>query len=355
MYQPKYTITNQVLKSISRIIEAHSLIVGAPLKPKWEAGLRYQALVRSVHSSTHLEGNPLTEQEVAQVLRGKEPKRTFRKRDILEVTNYRQVLEYIAQTHNDPRLKINEGTILQLHKLCVQGIEGMETQAGRYRSVENYIVAGPQRVVVYTPPSPEKVSDLMKGLVEWIEDAERKQVSPFILSALAHYEFESIHPFVDGNGRTGRVLSTLILYKMGYDTKSLFSLEEYFDAHPDEYYGNLGKIRRAYGENPDPDLTEWVEFFVHAIEVEMARVESEVKEYLTQEHLRRNLKRQEINARQFKAVITLQKRGSLQSHEYAQRLKCSRDTAVRDLRELVDKGLIEPQGSGPQRRYVLKP
>lgn len=354
MYQPKYTITNQTLKSISRIIEGHTLIVGTPLKPKWEAGLRYQALVRSVHSSTHLEGNPLTEQEVAQVLRGKEPKRAFRKRDILEVTNYRQVLQYIAQAHDEPGLKIDEDAILHLHKLCVQGIEGMESQAGRYRSVQNYIVAGPQRTVVYTPPPPEKVPGLMEGLVQWLVEAQRQQVSPFIVSAIAHYEFESIHPFVDGNGRTGRALSTLILYKMGYDTKSFFSLEEYFDAHPDEYYGNLGRIRKAYGENPNPDLTEWVEFFVHAIEVEMDRVESEVKVYLAQEHLRRDLKQQEINARQFKAVVYLQKRGSLQSHEYAQRFRCSRDTAVRDLRELMDKGLIEPQGAGPQLRYVLK-
>lgn len=354
MYQTKYTITNQVLNSISRIIEAHSLIVGAPLKPKWAAGLRYQALVKSVHASTHLEGNPLTEEEVSQVLRGKEPKRAFRKRDILEVTNYRQVLQYISETYKDPELKIDENTILHLHKLCVQGIEGMETQAGRYRSVQNYIVAGPQRTIVYTPPSPEKVPDLMRNLVEWIQDAEKKEVSPLIISAIAHYEFESIHPFVDGNGRTGRALSILILYRMGYDTRSFFSLEEYFDVHPDEYYGNLNRIRRAYAENLSPDLTGWVEFFVHAMEVEMAQVESGVKEYLVQERLRRDLKTQEINRRQFKAVRYLQKRGSIQSHEYAQAFSCSRDTAVRDLKELVDKGIIEPQGSGPQRRYVLK-
>ena len=354
MYQPKYTITNQILRSISRIIEAHSLIVGAPLKPKWEGGLKYRALVKSVHASTHLEGNPLTEQEVDQVLRGKELKRVFRKRDILEVTNYRQVLQYISETYKDPGLKVDEDTILHLHKLCVQGIEGMEIQAGRYRSVQNCIVAGPQRVIIYTPPSPEKVSDLMGDLVEWIQDAEKKEISHFIISAIAHYEFESIHPFVDGNGRTGRALSTLILYKMGYDTKSFFSLEEYFDTHPDEYYGNLNKIRRAYAENPSPDLTGWTEFFVHALEVEMAQVESEVKEYLNLEELKEGLKRHNINARQLRAVKYLQKRGQIQSHEYAERLKCSRDTAVRDLKELVDKGIVETQGFGPQLRYVLK-
>lgn len=354
MYEPKHAITHQLLKSISRIIEAHSLIVGAPLKPKWEARLRYQTLVKSVHASTHLEGNPLTEEEVSRVLRGKELKKTFRKRDILEVTNYREVLQYIVETRKDPGLKIDEHTILHLHQLCVQGIEGMETQAGRYRSVQNFIVAGPQRTIVYTPPSPEKVPDLMGNLVEWIQNAQKKEVSPLIISAIAHYEFESIHPFVDGNGRTGRALSTLILYKMGYDTKSFFSLEEYFDAHPNDYYGNLKKIRKAYAENPNPDLTEWVEFFVHALGVEMVQVESEVKEYLNLEEMRKGLKRHDINPRQFKAVIYLQRRGSLQSHEYAQAFKCSRDTAVRDLKELVDKGIIEPQGSGPQLRYVLK-
>ena len=86
----------------------------------------------------------------------------------------------------------------------------------------------------------------------------------------------------------------------------------------------------------------------------MAGVESEVKEYLNLEELKEGLKRRDINARQLRAVKYLQKRGQIQSHEYAERLKCSRDTAVRDLKELVDKGIVETQGFGPQLRYVLK-
>lgn len=355
MYQPIYSITNRILGSISRIVEAHALIVNAPLRPRWEAALKFEALVKSVHSSTHLEGNPLTEKEVSQVLRGKEPAKTFRKRDILEVTNYRKVLQHISDAFKDPGLQINEDTILHLHRLCVTGIEGMENQAGRYRSVQNFIVGGLRREVIYTPPAPKKVPGLMEDLAAWIQRAEMEGVSPFIISAIAHSEFESIHPFVDGNGRTGRALSTLILYKMGYDTKSFFSLEEYFDVHPAEYYGNLKKIRNAYSEPPDPDLTEWTEFFVHTLEMEMARVESEVKEYLQQEHLRKGLKQEEINPRQFKAVKYLQKHGHIQSHEYAKRFDCARDTAVRDLRELVDKGIVETRNSGPQLRYILKP
>ena len=353
MYEPKYEITNKILNSISRTVQAHALIIDAPLRPKWEAGLRFEALVKSVHSSTHLEGNPLTQEEVAQVLRGKEPKRAFRKRDILEVTNYREVLQYIGEMAKNRGLQITEDIILRLHKLCVQGIEGMENQAGRYRSVQNFIVAGPNRTIVYTPPPPEKVSHLMENLVDWIQHAAAEGVSPFIISAIAHYEFESIHPFVDGNGRTGRALSTLVLHGMGYDTKSFFSLEEYFDAHPDEYYGNLNRVRSSYSGNPNPDLTKWTEFFVHTLEVEMTRLEAEVKEYLSQERLRKDLKQENINSRQFKAVKYLQKHGQIQSHEYSERFDCSRDTAVRDLKELVDKGIIETQGSGPQLRYVL--
>lgn len=354
MYQPQYTITNKLLKSINRIVQAHSVIIHAPLKPRWEAGLRYHALVRSVHSSTHLEGNPLTEQEVDQVLQGKKPKRQFRKRDILEVTNYREVLRFISENYNDPKLVINELTIRHLHKLCVQGIEGMEKEAGKYRMVQNYIVAGAARPPVYTPPPAPDVPPLMKDLVEWIQDAEKNEISPFIISGIAHYEFESIHPFVDGNGRTGRALSTLVLYKLGYDTKSFFSLEEYFDTHPDEYYGNLQRIRRSYRESPNPDLTEWVEFFTHAVESEMTRVETEVKEYLLAENLRKDVRNQTVNPRQFKAVKYIQKHGSIQSHEYGKRFKCSRDTAVRDLNELVERNLVGIQGSGPQLRYVSK-
>ena len=354
MYQPKYTITNKLLKSINQIIQAHALIVNAPLKPRWEAGLKHRALVKSVHSSTHLEGNPLTEQEVDQVLQGKKTKRKFRKRDVFEVTNYHEVLQFISEAYNDPKLVINEAAIRHLHKLCMKNIEKMENEAGKYRMVQNYIVSGRDRQPIYTPPPAQDVPALMKDLVEWIQKAEQEEVSPFIISAIAHYEFESIHPFVDGNGRTGRALATLILYKMGYDTKSLFSLEEYFDTYPEQYYGQLNKIRKSYHESPHADLTEWTEFFVQAIGVEMKGVETEIKEYLQQEELRTHVKRQEINSRQFKAVKHLQKNGSLQSHEYAKRFKCSRDTAVRDLNELLERELIKTEGSGPQLRYVLK-
>lgn len=342
------------MKSINRIVQAHALIINAPLKPKWEAGLRYQALVKSVHSSTHLEGNPLTEQEVDQVLRGKKPKRQFRKRDILEVTNYREVLQFISDHYSDPKLVINESTIRHLHKLCVQNIEGMVKEAGKYRMVQNYIVSEASRKPIYTPPPAQDVPALMKNLVDWIQQAEKEELSPFIIAAIAHYEFESIHPFVDGNGRTGRALATLILYKMGYDTKSFFSLEEYFDTHPDEYYGNLKKIRSTYIENSNPDLTEWTEFFVSTIETEMTRIEAEVREYLEGEHLRKQLRDEEINPRQFKAVKYIQKNGSIQTHEYMEHLKCARDTAVRDLNELVERGILETQGAGPQLRYILK-
>ncbi|MDP3981441.1 MAG: Fic family protein [Chlamydiota bacterium] len=354
MYSPKYSISNKLIKSINKIVGAHALIMNARLKPKWEAGLRHQALVKSVHSSTHLEGNPLTQQEVDQVLRGKKPKRQFRKRDILEVTNYREVLQYISDTYKDPKLLIDEKTILRLHHLCVKGIEGMEKEAGRYRTVQNCIVAGVSRIPIYTPPPPRDVPKLMKELVEWIQDAEKNDVSPFIISAIAHYEFESIHPFVDGNGRAGRALATLILYKMGYDTKSFFSLEEYFDTHPDEYYGNLKKIRNTYIEKLNPDLTEWTEFFISTIEMEMTRIEVEVREYLEGEHLRKQLRHEEINQRQFKAVKHIQKQGFIQTHEYIERFKCSRDTAVSYLNELVERGILVIQGAGPQVRYVLK-
>ena len=88
--------------------------------------------------------------------------------------------------------------------------------ASRARSIQQ---SGRTRTPVYTPPRPEDVSDLMADLMDWIQRSDKEGISPLIISAVAHYQFESIHPFVDGNGRTGRALSTLILYKMGYDTK----------------------------------------------------------------------------------------------------------------------------------------
>jgi Fic family protein len=354
MYTPRYTITHAMLRSLSQISEAHALIMNAPLLPRWEAGLRRKALVQSVHSSTHLEGNPLTERQVADLLSGKDI--PARHRDIQEVLNYKKLIDFVNESCRQTGRVIDTQIILYMHRICLGGIPEQEEFAGKYRTTQNYVVkfnSNGTQEIVYVPPRPLKVPILLSELVDWINKAEKEDVSPFIISGVAHYEFESIHPFVDGNGRTGRALVTLILYKMGYDTKRLFSLEEYYDQEPAGYYGTLRTIRYDYSKEPDPDLTPWLEYFVDGIAKEFKRIEHQVKEYLNAERMRKRLIQVELNSRQLKAMTHLQKHGSITNLKYQEKFGVSPATAKRELGEMAGKGLIRQIGETGRGVYYV--
>jgi len=343
MYNPKYKISNKILKNLNRVSAAHNLIVNAPLIPKWEARLRKEAMIRSAHFSTSIEGNKLTLEEVKAIFEGKEV--YARARDKQEVINYKRVLEFIDK---EPELSIE--TIKEINRVNLKKID--EKNAGKFRNVQNYVVrerAG-KKEIMYTPPKASDVPKLTKDLVEWIDKSVKEEVSPIIIAGIVHYELVSIHPFIDGNGRTARALATLVLYKLGYDTKRLFSLEEYYDQDLASYYSALqsGQKHRN-GEN----LTYWLRYFSEGIANELTRIEKQILDVSRDKMLREKIGQLELNQRQIKAVAYLQKKGNIRRSEYVKLTKCSPKTAFNDLQEMVDKKLILQKGGGKYTFYVL--
>ena len=342
MYKPKYQISNKVLRNLNRISAAHNLIVNAPLIPKWEAKLRKEAMIRSAHFSTSIEGNKLTLDEVKAVFEGKEV--YARARDKQEVINYKKVLEFIGK---EPKLTIE--TIKEINRI---NLEKLDKNKGKFREVQNYVVrerAG-KKEIIYTPPKASDVPRLMNNLAGWINKAIETNVSPIIIAGIAHYELASIHPFVDGNGRTARALATLALYKFGYDTKRLFSLEEYYDQDLASYYSSLqsGQKHRN-GE----DLTKWLEYFSEGIANEMTRIEKQILDISKDKMLKEKIGQLELNQRQLKAVAYLQKKDKISRLEYVKLTKCSPKTAYNDLQEMLDKKLLKQKGGGKYTFYVL--
>lgn len=270
MFKPNFRRTDLLIEMIARIEVARDRILRAPIVPRWEAELRHEALVRSAHHSTSIEGNPLSLEEVTDLLAGRDV--LAHARDKQEVLNYADVLRYIGRHFLGQERSVTEETILRLHALVVRDILPPE-ENGRYRRVPVVVGVPATGEVIYRPPDWGEVPELMADLVAWLNDPEAVALMPVLEAGIAHYELVRIHPFTDGNGRTARALAALILAIRGFDTKRFFALDEYYNQDRASYYEALRSV--------DPqthDLTEWLEYFVQGIAVEMVRVERRVEE-----------------------------------------------------------------------------
>jgi len=270
MFEPNFQRTDLLIELITRIAVARDRILRVPIVPRWEAELRREALTRSAHHSTSIEGNPLSLDEVTDLLAGREV--LAHPRDRQEVLNYATVLGFIDRHFLGQAQTITEQTIKHLHTLVVQDILPAG-ESGHYRRAPVVVGVPATGKVVYRPPRWEEVPGLMAGLVAWLNAPQATALMPVLQAGIAHYELVRIHPFTDGNGRTARALATLILAQRGFDTKRFFALDEYYNQDRASYYAALRSV--------DPqtrDLTEWLEYFVQGVAVEMVRVERRVAE-----------------------------------------------------------------------------
>lgn len=217
MYSPTYSITNTILKNIGTIEACREVIRHAPLLPYYEKKFQNEALVRSVHYGTHIEGNELNLSQAERVVMGQQV--VARERDIQEVLNYRKAMDYIGE---HPKHEISDWLILHLHKLTVEKILPSE-QCGAYRSTQVVIRNSHTGDVAFRPPLATHVKEQVDALISYLNSTSSEDMHTVLKSGIVHYELVRIHPFIDGNGRVARALSTLILFQEGYDIRK-FSL-----------------------------------------------------------------------------------------------------------------------------------
>jgi len=257
-FEPLYTITPAVAKYLMRIEAAKEKVGMLPINPGVLASLRETAKLYTTHYSTMIEGNKLSSSEVKEVItkKGHFP---GRQRDEGEVKGYyaalMQVEQYAAQNH-----KITEKLIQHLHALVMSN--GREkVKPTPYRDGQNVIYDSASGAIVYMPPESKDVVKLMRQMVLWIN--ENSELPCPIIAAVAHYQFATIHPYYDGNGRTARLLTTLILHLGGYDLKGLYSLEEYYAKNLLGYYRaiSVGPSHNYYLGRKESDITDWIEYF----------------------------------------------------------------------------------------------
>lgn len=256
-FSPKYTITPKIIEAISSIEISRHEIIDLPITASMIASLRESARLASTHHSTAIEGNRLTSAEVSEVIKGG-AHFPNRKKDEDEVRNYYKALEIVEEFANNSD-SIKEKDIKLLHGISFEG----RKQPTPYRDGQNAIKSG--RLIVYIPPKAKDVPPLMTGLVQWIHNSVKEGIPIPFIAGLAHYQFATIHPYYDGNGRTARLLATLILHKYGYALKGIYSLEEYYARNLQAYYNALtvGSDEDYYeGHREEADLTGFLEYFV---------------------------------------------------------------------------------------------
>lgn len=239
--------------SLMRIEAARQSVQDLPITPSVLATLRETARFYSTHYSTMIEGNRLTQEQVAGVI-GQQQHFRGQERDEKEVLGYYAALEKAEQMATS-RVPVTEAHVRALHGLVMGG--GRRKAKGTpYRDGQNVIRDSRSRRIVYMPPEAKDVPFLMQGLVEWVASSQQDLLPCPLRAGIAHYQFATIHPWYDGNGRTARLITTLILHLGGYDLKGLYSLEEYYARDLSSYYEALTAAA---------DITCWTEYFCNGM------------------------------------------------------------------------------------------
>ncbi|HVS26890.1 MAG TPA: Fic family protein [Burkholderiales bacterium] len=331
-YQPKFTITPQLLTRVEEIAALRGWIVNAAVEVPWIPTLQKDTRARLAHSSTAIEGNPLTLEQVRAVEEGRELA-TVSTRDKREVLNYFAALRHLEK-HAKKSLITHED-VLKLHKIIAGNVMN-QGEAGRYRTTQ-------VRVGSYVPPPPEQVSGLMFEFLQWWNKTSGI-LSPVISSAIVHYRFEAIHPFADGNGRTGRALALWELYRRGFDTHHIFSVDEYYWENRPRYYAAL----RAVPQQGD-DLTSWLEYAAEGLLLTLQQVWKRVQGLSAQSKGKKLV----LRPKQEQLLQLLRERGSMSPKEIWDGLGVSKQGAIDLLRPLMEADLVKREGTRKSGRYLL--
>lgn len=373
MFRPKYTITNTTLKNVGIIEVAKEAIDEAPLVPAWEAKFKEDAVVRTVHYGTHVEGNDLTLQEAERVVR-EDPQRdesaaevakragvVARDRDVQEVINYRNVLKYLdglvevaksnLKVNPNFRFKYTQDQLLQMHALSVEKVVPLG-EVGVFRQTQVVVRGINKGEVIYRPPNAVEIPYQIEDFFGWLNGPLSKDLHPVIKAAVAHHEIARIHPFTEGNGRTSRALALLILAIEGIDARRFFSIEEHFDKNIEDYYQAFDQVMKE-----DSDLTTWIEFFSTSLSIEMSKVKERVKRLSMDSRLKEKMggKQVALTERQIRLIEYLEvnnEMGMLSAKEVLSMV--SEDTILRDLKDLMKKGLIKKKGKTKGSVYALR-
>ncbi len=332
-YRPPLTISARLLSRIEEIAALREKILAATVQVAWIPALQKDSRVRNTHSSTAIEGNPLTLEQVRALEEGKEIA-AVAERSKREVLNYFAGLRFIEK--NLKKNPLRHEDILKLHTVIAGGGVMDQGTAGKYRSMA-------VRVGKFVPPPASEVSGLMFELLAWW-NKEAPKLSPVLSSAIVHYRFEEIHPFADGNGRVGRALALWELYRRGFDTHHIFSVDEFYWENRSQYYEALDRVRKDGGE-----LTSWLEYAAEGLHKTLEKVWTRAQRFGAQS----SRKKLVLRPKQEQLLQLLRDRKSMTPQEIWDALGVTKQGAIKLLKPLLDAGLVQRVGTRKTGRYIL--
>jgi Fic family protein len=342
-FKPIFTITNRITAGLTRIERARGFLEAATLSEAWVREMGRRALILEAHHTTHIEGTRLTLEQAERLLEGN-PVPGADPDDVRELLNYRKAFEFVSEYLEDGG-PITEGLVREIHKRLVEGVRGGVAAPGEYRKIQNYVVNSVTGETIYTPPPAHDVPILMAELVDWLN--REQEVHPVLVSGISQFQFVHVHPFLDGNGRTSRLLSTLCLYRAGYDFKRLFTISEYYDRDRPAFYRAIQSVRES-----GMDMTGWVEYFVEGLTTQLAEVRERGEQAIRRDV---RIKEHGLSDRQAKALGHILEHGSLTIQDF-ERLcpEINRRSLQRDLKVMVDMGLLVSEGATSKLVYRMK-
>jgi len=303
--------------------------------------LKSIATVRSVGASTRIEGSKMSNEEVEVLLKEIDITK-IEDRDSQEVIGYFETFDLISDSHDD--ISITENSLKNLHNILLKHSEKDDWHKGGYKQHSNAVEAqlpnGTKQIIFKTTDAGFPTEDAMRQLIDWYK--KDKETHPLVKSALFVYDFVSIHPFQDGNGRLSRLISSLLLLKNGYNWIQYVSFEHEIESRKAEYYRVL---RNCQAQRPNENVTEWVKFFFSALN----NIQQQLMKKLEFKGIETKLSPRE------KSILTfIGNHAGCKSGEIAKRLGIPSPTVKRILPGLIGRNLIEKFGTGPGTNYSLK-
>ena len=340
MFQPKYTINARILANIKRIGVLVSELNNKRFPKIIFAKLERNAREISAYSSTSIEGNPLPLSEVKRILR----QAPAHIRDTeKEVLNYNKALEHLREISAQDHTVMTPNLILDIHALVMEGLIEKH-RLGAFRREPVFVNNPRTRKLVYLPPDHGDVRSLMEDLVSFVTE-NKEAIDPLILAGIFHRQFVIIHPFIDGNGRTARLSTKVLLARMGLDTFNLFSFENYYNKNVGKYFASIGLSGNYYEIVDTVDFTEWLGYFTDGIIDELLRVKKE---------LDKSSADPSVGMRPEYDIILkyMTKHGGMTDRQYSALTSRAKATRALDWKKMIVMGLIERKGKGRNSYYV---
>jgi len=272
-------------------------------------------------------------------------------KDKQEVLNYLEAIGKIPTLVKKGEIKTED--ILNIHKILTKKVMQNDSDSGIFRDRQVFVGrrivngTGLKTEVEYMPPDTEQVPELVDKFVDWLNIDKTWEMNPVLLSDISHYEIARIHPFIDGNGRTARLLAMTILYLSGFDYRRIFALDDYYDRDRKAYYAALKTVQISGG-----DLTQWLEYFTTGVAVSVQEARDAILK-MGAKKPRAGLEQISLTARQMEIVEFINTHGKVTNKDLQELFKISAQAVHKELSKIVKLKVIKPVGEGRSLHYVL--